>query len=164
VGLFRRRKPLHEQLAEQGGLVPPDPRPQWQETGIHGIPRAREWDVTATAEAPELDGDAAEFVVVAGRQLDAELEPLVDAVDLEPPYRARAVRQSGDLWAVQARAIEVLALPSAPEGETIELSADGLFVDGERAFGSVPELEELGDVVRAERLAGDLWEVLAFRT
>jgi hypothetical protein len=33
-----------------------------------------------------------------------------------------------------------------------------VLVDGERAFGSVPELENRGDVVRAERLDGDLWE------
>ena len=162
--LFRRRPPLHEQLARAGGLTPPDPRPQWQETGIHGIARAREWDVTATAEAPELEGDAVDFVVLPDRPLEPELEPLAEAIDLAPPYRARAVRQSADLWAVQARAIEVLQLPGAPEGDSIELSADGLFVDGERAFGSVPELEGRGDVVRAERLDGDLWEVLAFRT
>jgi hypothetical protein len=164
VALFRRRRPLHEQLAAEGGLLPPDPRPQWQETGIHGIPRAREWDVTATAAAPELGDDAVEFVVVPGRPVDGDLEPLAGAIDLDPPYRARAVRQSGDLWAVQARAIDVVALPGAPDGDTLELSPDGLFVDGARAFGSVPQLEGLGDVVRAERIDGDLWEVLAFRT
>jgi hypothetical protein len=34
-----------------------------------------------------------------------------------------------------------------------------VLVDGERVFGSVPELENRGDVVRAERLDGDLWEI-----
>jgi len=169
VGIFRRSEPLHERLAREGGLTPdpPDPRPAWQETGIHGIPRAREWDVTATADAPELEGDAARFVVLPDGTLlveeggDASLEPLAAAVEesLTPPYRARAARQSETLWAVQARRIRVVEIPDGPEGETIELAPDTLLVDGERAFGTIPQLEELGDVVRAERLDGDLWEV-----
>jgi hypothetical protein len=42
-----------------------------------------------------------------------------------------------------------------------------LTADGERAFGSIPELERIGReegdtyVVRASRLDGDLWEVEA---
>jgi hypothetical protein len=64
VGLFRRSEPLHERLAREGGLTPPDPRPQWQETGIHGIARPREWDATVTAEAPDLGGDSAQFVAL----------------------------------------------------------------------------------------------------
>jgi hypothetical protein len=159
VRLFRRREPLHVQLAREGGLIPPDPRPPWQETGIHGIAQAREWDVTATADAPALDGDALEFVVLPDDDLEPALAPLADALDLPAPYRARAARQSGSLWAVQARQIEVVELPTAPEGDSIELTPDGLLVDGERVFGSIPELEGLGDVVRADRLDGDLWEV-----
>jgi hypothetical protein len=169
VGIFRRSEPLHERLAREGGLTPdpPDPRPAWQETGIHGIARAREWDVTATADAPELEGDAARFVVLPDGTLlveegpEASLEALAGAVEesLQPPYRARAARQSGTLWAVQARRIRVAEIPDGPEGDTIELTRDSLLVDGERAFGTIPQLEELGDVVRAERLDGDLWEV-----
>jgi hypothetical protein len=169
VGIFRRSEPLHERLAREGGLdpEPPDPRPAWQETGIHGIARAREWDVTATAEAPELEGDAAKFVVLPDGTVlveegpDASLEPLAAAVEesLAPPYRARAARQSESLWAVQARRIRVVEIPGGPEGDTIELTPDSLLVDGERAFGTVPQLAELGDVVRAERLDSDLWEV-----
>jgi hypothetical protein len=169
VGIFRRSEPLHERLAREGGLAPdpPDPRPPWQETGIHGIPRAREWDVTATADAPGLEGDAARFVVLPDGTVlveegpDASLEPLAAAVEqsLPPPYRARAVRKSETLWAVQARRIRVVEIPDGPEGETIEVAPDSLLVDGERAFGTIPQLEELGDVVRAERLDGDLWEV-----
>jgi hypothetical protein len=169
VGFFRRSEPLHERLAREGGLepTPPDPRPAWQETGIHGIARAREWDVTATAEAPDLDGESARFVALPDGTLLVEdgpeqtLEPLAAAVEesLPPPYRARAARQSEALWAVQARRIRVVEIPDGPEGEEIELTPDSLLVDGERAFGRVPQLEELGDVVRAERLDGDLWEV-----
>jgi hypothetical protein len=172
VGLFRRSEPLHERLAREGGLTPPDPRPQWQETGIHGIARHREWDVTTTADAPDVRADAATFVVLPDRTLlvedgpdDVSLDPLASAVEeaLAPPYRARAVRQSDTLWAVQARQIEVVAIPNGPDGDAIELAGGELRVDEERAFGSVPELEGLGDVVRAERLDGDLWEVRAER-
>jgi len=183
VGLFRRRKPLHERLLEQAGLEPPpheDARPVVggsRETGIHGIPRRREWDSVATVEAPELKGNAVAFDVLPDRSVlvdeeegDEELAPLADAIEreLEPPYRAQAVRQSADLWAVAARSIEVVRLPRR-EGDAIELSKRGddrtLTVDGTREFGTVQELEAIASqrhddyVVRAERLDGDWWEV-----
>jgi hypothetical protein len=139
--------------------MPPDPRPPWQETGIHGIAQARVWDVTATAAAPALAGDTAEFVVLPDETPEPALAPLVDAIDLPAPYRARAARQSDSLWAVQARQIAVLELPNAPDGDALELTPDGLLVDGERVFGSIPELQGLGDVVLAERLDGDVWEI-----
>lgn len=169
MSLFRRNEPLHERLAREGGLVEPEPRAPWREVAIHGIPRAREWDVTVTAEAPDIDGDTATFVVLPDGSVlveegpDSSLQPLADAVEAElpPPYRARAARQRGDMWAVQARKIQVLRLRNGPDGDSIELTRDGLVVDGAREFGSVPELEGLGDVVRAERLDGDLWEVRA---
>ena len=78
------------------------------------------------------------------------------------------MRQSDELWAVAARAIDVVELPGW-SGETIELSVRGgertLTVDGAREFGTIPELEALEGgrspdyVVRAERLDGDWWEV-----
>ena len=168
MGLFRRREPLHERLAREGGLTPElDPRPAWQETGIHGLQRPREWDATVTADAPDIEGDTVRFVVLPDTTVlveegpDTSLEPLAAAVEqsLQPPYRARAARQSGSLWAVQARQIDVVDLPHAPPGDSIELTQEGLLVDGETVFGSIPELEQLGDVVRAERLDGTLWEV-----
>ncbi|MGH2998287.1 MAG: hypothetical protein ACRDNM_03220 [Gaiellaceae bacterium] len=169
MSLFRRKEPLHERLAREGGLVEreAEPRAPWREVGIHGMQRAREWDATQMVDAPGIDGDAATFVALPDGSLlveegsDSSLQPLADAIEqeLKPPYRARAARQKGDLWAVQARRIEVLKIRNAPDGDTIERTRDGLVVDGERAFGSVPELEGLGDVVRAERLDGDLWEV-----
>lgn len=175
MGLFGRREPLHERLAREGGLdvqAEPeqiDPRPAWQETGVHGIARAREWDVTVTVDAPDVEGDRATFVALPDGSLlvedgpDTSLEPLAAAVEQElpAPYRARAARQADDLWAVQARRIEVVKIDDAPDGDTLELTGDGLFVDGLRAFGSVRQLEGRGDVVRAERLDGDLWEVKA---
>jgi len=182
VGLFRRRKPLHERLLEEAGLEapPPDARPVTggtREPGVHGIARQREWDAVATVQAPEISGDELAFDVLPDRTVlvddeegDASLAPLADAVEreLQPPYHARAVRQSNELWAVAARAIDVVQLPGRA-GETIELSVRGgertLTVDGAREFGAVPELEALGGgrspdyVVRAERLDGDWWEV-----
>jgi hypothetical protein len=187
VGLFRRREPLHERLAREGGLLaepsgpePVDTRPPVLETGIHGMQRPRSWDATVTAEVEGVDADAATFVALPDSTLlvedgpDEPLQPLAEAVEreLRPPYRARAVRQRESLWAVQAKRIEVLALPDAPGGDTLDLTRtpdDGveLRVDGERVFGSVPALEERGAregssfAVHAERLDGELWEVRA---
>src|SRR5437667_36544 len=55
---------------------------------------------------------------------DSSLEPLATAVEseLRPPYRAHAVRQGETLWVVQARRIEVLELPEAPEAEALDLT------------------------------------------
>ena len=131
--------------------------------------RLREWDVTVTADAPGIEGDTATFVALPDGSLlvedgpDSVLQALADAVEqeLQPPYRARAARQRDDLWAVQARRIEVVHIRNGPEGDSLELTREGLLVDDVRAFGSVPELEGRGDVVHAERLDGDLWEVRA---
>src|SRR5262249_2359248 len=94
---------------------------------------------------------------------DSDLSPLAEAVerDLLPPYRARASRVRGELWAVQANRIDVVQIPNGPAGDAIELTPDSLVVDGEPVFGSIRELEGRGDVVRAERLDDDLWEVSA---
>jgi hypothetical protein len=171
VGLFRRREPLHEKLAREGGLVPADldPRPGWQETGVHGLQRPREWDATVTTEA-DVEGDRVTFLALPDGTLLIEdgpddVAPLATAVEavLPPPYRARAARQHDDVWAVQARRIVVMAVPNAPAGDAIELTPDGLTVDGERTFGSIPELQPLGEIVRAQRLDGDLWEIQADR-
>ena len=169
MSIFKRNEPLHERLAREGGLVEDakEPRAPWREVGIHGMQRLREWDVTEAVEAPDVEGDAAAFVVLPDGSIlveegpDTSLQPLADAVEreLQPPYRARAARQRGDLWAVQARRIEVVAIRNPPDGDSIELTPDGLRVDGARAFGSVRELEGRGDVVRAVRLDGDLFEV-----
>jgi hypothetical protein len=167
---FWRRKPLHERLAEEGGLVerPAPTRPPWDEAGIHGVPRPRRWDAVATVEVPGLEGNEREFVLLAdgtllGEESDA---PLAEAVPLEPPFRAQAVRRGEDLWAVAANEITVIELETDPGGDVVDVAVrDGertVLVDGARSFGGLPALERLlgGDgVVHAERLDDTLWEV-----
>jgi hypothetical protein len=167
---FRRRKPLHERLAEEGGLVdrPPGGPPPWDHAGVHGVARPRRWDAVATVEAPGLDREEREFVLLADGTLlgDESDVALAEAVALRPPFRAQAVHRGGELWAVGANRIEVVELKEDPGGESIELAVHQgertLLVDGARVFGSIPALEQLlrGDgVVHAERLDDTLWEV-----
>lgn len=177
--LFRRREPLHERLAREGGLgarpVEEPARPAWLEAGIHGVPRQREWDAVVTVETEEVDGEEARFVALPGGALlveqGSDVEALAAALagTIDPPYRAEGVRRSGRRWAVGARRIEVVELPDDPSGQAVTLSVrDGeraLAVDGDPAFGSIPALERLGAarapsyVVEARRLDGRIWEV-----
>jgi hypothetical protein len=182
MGLFRRREPLHVQLAREGGLVEQPataPRPLWQEPGISGLWRPREADTVVTAEAPDVEGDVVRFVALPDGTLlveegaDSPLEPLAAAVEekLRPPYRARAVRRGETLWAVEATGIEVLPLADAPAGDTIDVTrtseATTVAVEGRQIFGTLPVLEQRGEqegreyTVHGERLDGDLWEIKA---
>jgi hypothetical protein len=163
-----RRKPLHQRLAEQGGLVEragEDTRMPWDKAGIHGVHRPREWDEVTTVEA-DVPGERATFVVLEDEIVIEEgaddVEALAEAFSLDPPYRAEAVRRGEGVWAVAARRIEVVHLPGV-DGSELELSRHGeermLVVDGERSFGSIPALERNGSyAIRARRLAGDRWE------
>ena len=186
MSLFGRREPLHERLAREGGLETQgetrqiDPRPAWQEIGVHGMARAREWDATVTVDAPDVEGDRATFVALPDGSLlvedgpDTSLEPLAAAVEKGTTgavlARAPCVR-SETLWAVQARRLDVLTIKEAPPGDTLDLTRTRedtvLQADEQRIFGSVRELEERGSregseyAVHAERLDGDLWEVKA---
>lgn len=175
MGLFRRRKPLHERLADAGGIAdeltgaPSEPAsglaadaPGWDgeqrgEPGIHGVPRARRWDSVANAEAPALTGDAVHFVALPDGTLvldedepDGALAPLADAVEqtLPPPYRAEAVRKGPETWAVAASRIAVARIPGLT-GDQVELTStrEGrvVRVDGRTTMGSVKELERLGE-------------------
>jgi hypothetical protein len=198
VGWLRRRKEtLNEKLMREAGLsavfddaaepaaFPPDPPPpRFQAPGSGSwasehafLLRPREHDFFRPVVAHGIEGEQVSFdvlpdgtVLVEQEEGDTTLAPLADAVEeeLPPPYRARAVRQGVDLWAVGARKIEVVSLPGQ-NGEKLELvMRDGgrtLTVDGKVEFGSVHALEELAGarsedyVVRAERLDGDWWEV-----
>jgi len=80
------------------------------ETGIHGIPRERQYDVVAATEAPDVEGDAARFVALEDGSLlveegDGDLTTLADAIEQEiaRPYRATAVRRGETTWAARAR-------------------------------------------------------------
>jgi hypothetical protein len=168
--LFRRRKPLHERLADTGrmgdALNEPAPSlaadtPGWDgeqrgEPGIHGVPRARRWDAVAMANAPDLTGDAVHFValedgtlVVEEDEPDGALATLTEVVEqtIGPPYRAEAVRKSPSTWAVAASRIAVASIPGL-KGDEVELTStrEGkvLRVDGRTTMGSARELERLG--------------------
>lgn len=189
---WRRREPLHERLAQEGGLeeaadetVPPPQGPLLPEAKyrlpawfqINGLLRqwAQEWEVIVAAEAPDVEGDEVEFVVLADGTLiveseagDASLDPLARAVEAElrPPYRARGVRHERGWWAVGARTTAVCELPGL-EGDSLELTS----YRGERTVSGVPDGTDLGALeqlaaargfedyaIEAERLDGDLWE------
>jgi hypothetical protein len=176
VGLFRRRKPLHERLADAGGITDAltEPvsslaadTPGWDgeqrgEPGIHGVPRARRWDTVASAEAPALKGDAVHFVslgdgtlVVDEDEPDGALASLADAVEqaIPPPYRAEAVRKGPETWAVAASRIAIAQIPGLT-GEQAELTStrEGrvLRIDGRTTMGSSRELERLGETEGTE--------------
>ncbi len=164
---WRREEPLHERLAKEGGLVERAPRASWDDlVGIHGLHRQREFDAVVTVET-DAPGDEHEFVVLDDEVLvEAELpDELLEAFELDPPYRVRAVRKSGRTWALAANGIRVERFEA--DGDVIDLAQHGgvrtLAVDGEHAFGSVPALESMlgaeDAVVHAERLDGDLWEI-----
>ena len=189
MGFFRRERPIHQQLAREGGLdyardladlsprEPIDPRhPFWQVVGIHGIPREREWDAVASAEAPGLPGDEVEFVVLPDGSLvvdedvpDGTLAPLADALSLPAPYHAFGLRQDADVWTVAAKRVQVVEVPEHVEGDEIQLVVTDetrtLVVDDMPSSASIPSLEafaaeQFGSfVLRASRLDDLLWEV-----
>ena len=180
----RRRKPLHEELAEGTDLL------DWEakyEPGarlfkgtldvLHGG-RPRRWDAVATTDAAELDRDEVEFttlpdgtVLVDDDLRDGALSPLADAIEgfLSPPYRARAVKGEGGIWGVAANRLDVVEVPEEVAGDTISLVVQGdertLLVDDRPAWSDVPTLEAFAlerhaeFALDAERLDGDLWAV-----
>ena len=168
MGFFRRREPIHEKLAREGGIdfprglnevagpPPIDPRhPLWQVAGIHGIPRVREWDAVTTAVAPELPGDETDFVVIDDGTIftdddlpDEALTPLADALEslIEAPYHALGLQQDGDVWSVAAMRVNVVEVPEDVPGDKIDFVVN----DGERTIAvvdarstlKVPSLEQ----------------------
>lgn len=181
----RRERPLHEQLADGTGLLEwrsrhePVVPPSFAGTldVLHGG-RPRQWDAVGTTEAPGLPGAELEFAALPDGTLlvddelpDGALAPLAEVVEqaVEPPYRARAVRNEGDRWAVAANAIKVVELAEDVPGDSVSLAVqDGertLLVDERPAWESIPTLEQYGAsvhsdfVLSAERLDGNLWSV-----
>jgi hypothetical protein len=196
----RRQETLNEQLLREAGLDPAQvlgdgaPAPELPQEQLdpllpmrprQGVPEGaspdpREWDAAITVSAPDLAGDEIKFttipdgdVIVSEESGDADLSPLADALErhVDPPYRALAVRQDGDLWALCARRIRAAQIPFS-NGDKLELSWNGkdeeLRVDGEPSDADIPRaLEEIGEAagtsyyVEAQRIDGDLWEVRA---
>jgi len=189
LGFFRRERPIHQQLAREGGLdyardlsdlsprEPIDPRhPFWQVVGIHGIPREREWDAVASAESPGLPGDEVEFVALEDGSLvvdedvpDGTVEPLADALSLQAPYHAFGLRQDADVWSVAAKRIQVVEVLEHVDGDELQLAVTDesrtLLLDDLPSSAPVPSLEafaaeQFGSfVVHASRLDDTLWEV-----
>ncbi|PWU21477.1 MAG: hypothetical protein C5B48_11235 [Candidatus Rokuibacteriota bacterium] len=180
MSLFKR-EPLHVRLAREGGLseepLPHDTTPRWGVAGIHGVPRPREWDASALVEAPDLPGGEADFVALPDGTLvvegDGDVEALAEALEaqIDPPYRAHAVRRDERFWGVGAHRTEVVQLQGVL-GDEIELSLNegvrSLVIDGLPAFQALPDLERLAEqrgyasyALRAERLDADLFEVQA---
>ena len=191
MGFFRREEPLHEKLAREGGLdfprgvdepdgppvIDPD-HPLWRIAGIHGIPRAREWDAVLTAIAPDLPGDETDFVALPDGTLFTDedlpagaLEPIAEAFDglIDLPYHAVALRQDDDVWSAGAMRVAVVEVPEEVDGDQVDLVVkDGerkVLVDEAESRTEIPSLEgfaaqQFGSfVLRASRLDETLWEV-----
>lgn len=102
--------------------------------------------------------------------LEASDHPFARAVagSLQPPYRARGVRQQGGRWSVAARRLRVAEL-SRVAGEELELTVHegrhSLVVDGMPTASGLDVLlaaarpEHASYVLRARRLRGELWEL-----
>jgi hypothetical protein len=191
LGFFRREEPLHEKLAREGGLdfprsveepagtpvIDPD-HPLWRIAGIHGIPRAREWDAVLTAIAPDLPGDETDFVALLDGTLftyedipAGALEPIADGFDglIDAPYHAVALRQDEDVWTAGAMRVAVVEVPEEVDGDQVDLVVnDGerkVLVDEAESRTEIPSLESFAAqqfgsfVLRATRLDETLWEV-----
>src|SRR5262245_29592177 len=145
---------------------------------MHGIPREREWDAVASAEAPDLPGDEHEFVALPDGTLfvynelpDGALAPLAAALEgqIRPPYHGYALRQEEDVWGVAARRTQILELEEDIPGDEVDMAVnDGsraVAVDGVESDVSVPGLEAFAAqqygsfVLHASRLDDTLWEV-----
>jgi hypothetical protein len=188
---FRREEPLHEKLAREGGLdfprsaeepdgpplIDPD-HPLWRIAGIHGIPRAREWDAVLTAIAPDLPGDETDFVALPDGTLFTDedlpagaLEPIAEAFDglIDPPYHAVALRQDDDVWSAGAMRVAVVEVPEGIDGDQVDLVVNNgerkVLIDEAESRAEIPSLEgfaaqQFGSfVLRASRLDETLWEV-----
>ncbi len=181
---WRRRTPLHEELAEGTDLLAWETRHQpgaqfFKGTldVLHGG-RPRRWDAVATTEAPGLDGDELEFTALPDGTLlldgdipEDALSPLVEAIEqsLSAPYQARAVRGEDNLWGVAANRIDVVEVPEEVAGDTVSLAVQGdertLMIDDRPGWGEVPTLETYARqrhrefALQAERLDGNLWSV-----
>ena len=173
----------------EGGDEIRDPRAfRWVESGVSGLARQREWDVTAIVAVPSLLGSDAgelEFRILGDGSLVGDvpreaLQELTGELGIEPPYAVRAVRQGDDEWMVGALQLEseVIELPAGIEALSLEVAVppEGdtmLLADGEILTEAPPgpvadafrELERLGGerfqafVARADRVEDGRWDL-----
>lgn len=175
MGLFRRSRPLHEQLAEQAGLDiggpdrapsraagllhgladgflsnPPDafgrPSPLG-EVGFHGVHRPRRWDTVASAAA-ELPGDEVHFTALPDGTLLVE-EDVPDG-SLVPLAEAVEASVPPPYRAEGVRRSERVWAVAAKRIEVRVVPEH----DGDEL-----ELVEDGHVILGRRLDGDLFEI-----
>ena len=195
MGFFRREKPIHEQLAEEAGLdidglgdelaagaareglQSRAPMPS-DSLAVHGIPREREWDAVASAQAPDLPGEHIEYVALADGTLvvdedvpEGSVSLLADALEgqISPPYHGYAFWQQDDVWAVAAKRVQIVEVPEDVPGDDVQLTvnngARSTVLDGEESRVEIPSLETFASqqfgsfVLRASRLDDLLWEV-----
>jgi hypothetical protein len=195
VGFFRRERPIHEQLADEAGLdidglddeLAAGAAGESFETRVpmpsdllamHGIPREREWDAVASAQAPDLPGEELDYVALADGALvvdedvpDGALSPLADALEgqISPPYHAWAFWQEDDVWSVAAKRVQVVEVPEDVPGDEVQMAvndgARSVVVDGAESTTEIPSLESFAAqqfgsfVLHASRLDETLWEV-----
>jgi hypothetical protein len=195
LGFFRRERPIHEQLAAEAGLDIDglDDELAAGATGdsfqtrvpmpsdllaAHGIPREREWDAVASAQAPDLPGEELDYVALADGTLvvdedvpDGALSPLADALEgqIAPPYHGWAFWQQDDVWSVAAKRVQVVEVPEDVPGDEVQMAVnDGsrsVVVDGAESRAEIPSLESFASqqfgsfVIHASRLDETLWEV-----
>jgi hypothetical protein len=177
LGLFRRSRPLHEELAEEAGLdigapersapsrvagllhgladgflsAPPDafgrPSPLG-EVAFHGVHRPRQWDTVASARAAELPGDEVHFTALPDGTLLVE-EDLPDGALLPLAQAVEASIQPPYRAEGVRRSESVWAVAA----KRIEVRA---FTEHE---GDEVELVEDDHVILGRRLDGDVFEI-----
>lgn len=147
--------------------------------GVMGVGPGRTWDAVAAAQAPELTGDSVIFfalddgtLIVTEDLADGALAPVADALEetVQPPYRAAAARNEGDMWTAVAESVRIVELPGVGS-EEIELTVvDGertLTIGDEQSDEPLPGLDALAAehesvAIHAERVDRDLFAVDVF--
>ena len=182
--LFRRREPLHERLAREGGLdlgpLPEPSPPGWMETGHPRRPaRAASGTRSSPSRREGVDGDRARFVALADDTLVVEeggdVEPLAIAVEQAAtsprtaPRRPGGAGRSGRSGCRELEVVELAGRSRRRRGDADRRTTASARsrVDGAHDVRLDPGARALGAargrsyVVQARRLDGTAWEVEA---
>jgi len=147
--------------------------------GVMGVGPGRTWDAVAAAQAPELTGDSVTFfalddgtLIVSEDVPDGALSPVADALEetVEPPYRAAAARNEGQMWTAVAESVRIVELAGITADEVDLTVVDGertLTLGDEVTIRALPALDALAEehdsvALHAERVDGDLFAVDVF--